>query len=871
MRVGVAHVLFPRVLPAVVCDSAGASEAKRFKHEESIPQASLIAAAHNALQQYQQEQEKEKEEKHGVLMDSLPELEVHIHEGRRGASFCFVRGLLTMALTTPMHTSLLLPNGVTREDVEMAACYPRLCELTVVLPNGDVWNQLPLYWEDRTVLLPNTTPTILTTKEEEKEEKEETAAAAAVVSQGGVSMKEKEGNEKRILGVYADNMKDNSTDSLLLNRRLLLVGAGGIGCELLKVLVLRGFTAIDIVDLDTIDATNLNRQFLFEREDVGASKALTARAAILRWFTCESTCTSTRPIPVIHAHHANIKDSTYDETFFRQFALVLNALDNVGARQHVNRMCMRAEVPLIESGTMGYNGQVQPIVRGRFECYDCHPKSAQQQTVAVCTIHARPTTMVHCVHYAKELYERLFGDGQREQEDELGFVEILLDQQKQKQQEKQKQRDEKKEEEEENQRNINNIEDLRNTAIALADCLFREKISELLAMKSVWATTPPVPLDKEIVQDVAEQIKRDELENSVSDTSRDNAISLKETIALFIHSFVRCAQRNTRIPFKKEDDDTVDFIAAVSNLRAYVFHIVPPHSVEEIRSIAGAIVPAIATTNAVVAAAVVQQALCVLAAEEAEKTSSRSSYASPQMVYVRRAPQIRRRRLPCTNNNSNDSIIDADGNHNDINNNNNNNKQKQKQRWTTDLFLVHSAPPNPPNASCLVCRDCHPTVRVRLDAVSTTLGTFAAHVLRDKLSMSGASIFSGPNVLYEEGEYESLSTTPLIELMTADRKPLELVIDDLDHEVEWRVIVEHCEKEEQDQGNIVTMEGLDKALQLEQTLIMESKAAAVVTNTTSEAGNDAPPSKNGGKDDSKGDIVILSDSEESEEEVMVID
>ncbi|KAI9871469.1 MAG: E1 ubiquitin-activating protein uba2 [Pleopsidium flavum] len=142
--------------------------------------------------------------------------------------------------------------------------------------------------------------------------------------------------------------------SKIKQSRVLMVGAGGIGCELLKNLVLTGFGEIHIVDLDTIDLSNLNRQFLFRHEHIKKSKALVQPVA-------KDTAGKFNPNVKLEAHHSNIKDPEFNIDWFQSFDVVFNALDNLDARRHVNKMCLAADVPLIESGTTGFNGQVQII------------------------------------------------------------------------------------------------------------------------------------------------------------------------------------------------------------------------------------------------------------------------------------------------------------------------------------------------------------------------------------------------------------------------------------------------------------------------------------------------------------------------------
>ena len=169
--------------------------------------------------------------------------------------------------------------------------------------------------------------------------------------------------------------------------RVLVVGAGGIGCEILKNLVLTGFLTVEIIDLDTIDVSNLNRQFLFRTEHVGQPKAVVAAAAAKAF----------NPDVKITAHYGNVKDPQFGISYIQTFQIVLNALDNIDARRHVNRLCLAANVPLIDSGTTGYLGQVMPIFKGKTACYECTPKPTQK-VYPICTIRSTPDKVTRPIY-----------------------------------------------------------------------------------------------------------------------------------------------------------------------------------------------------------------------------------------------------------------------------------------------------------------------------------------------------------------------------------------------------------------------------------------------------------------------------------------
>ena len=123
----------------------------------------------------------------------------------------------------------------------------------------------------------------------------------------------------------------SSLTTAITTSPILLIGAGGIGCELLKDLALSGFTRVTVVDLDTIDVSNLNRQFLFRQSHVGQAKC--AVAAEVGRAMAPGGSAEYQPL------HGNVCDTaTFNVQYIGQFALVLNALDNVTARRRVNRL-----------------------------------------------------------------------------------------------------------------------------------------------------------------------------------------------------------------------------------------------------------------------------------------------------------------------------------------------------------------------------------------------------------------------------------------------------------------------------------------------------------------------------------------------------
>lgn len=191
----------------------------------------------------------------------------------------------------------------------------------------------------------------------------------------------------------------------LTQQKYFVVGAGAIGCELLKNFAMIGLGAspegkIIVTDMDHIERSNLNRQFLFRPYDVNKAKSTAAAKAIKQM----------NPNVNVVSHENRVggdTESTYNDDFFANLDGVANALDNVEARTYMDRRCVFYRLPLLESGTLGTKGNTQVVIPDVTESYSSS-QDPPEKSIPICTLKNFPNQIEHTLQWARDCFEGTF-------------------------------------------------------------------------------------------------------------------------------------------------------------------------------------------------------------------------------------------------------------------------------------------------------------------------------------------------------------------------------------------------------------------------------------------------------------------------------
>ena len=405
------------------------------------------------------------------------------------------------------------------------------------------------------------------------------------------------------------------------NMKIFLVGSGAIGCENIKNFVMSGLCTdgrLTVTDMDSIEQSNLNRQFLFREDDVMKMKS---DCAVKNATFLNEDFTNQLP-----SHHSskNLKEeikniqilgnlvsytiavnseseTTFSDTFIKQQDLISNALDNVEARAYMDRRCVQMRKPLIDAGTLGTKGHVQVVIPFISETYSSS-EDPQDKSIPLCTVKSFPYSIEHTIEWAMGEFKTQFNEHVNNVKEYLSSKDPGL--------------------EEEFKMAPRSVEGCLKASLALFVNYFSTSITKLLESfgpdhvdqdgNLFWS--PPKRIPSPVAFNINDKmhitfllscsnlyaqcfgirkITREELYAYL-----ENVLSLKEPNPISFGDQDVDFSSLTPIEFDK-DTWHVDFIYAAANLRAKNYTI-KERSKHFVKGIAGRIIPAIATTTAVV-------------------------------------------------------------------------------------------------------------------------------------------------------------------------------------------------------------------------------------------------------------------------------
>ncbi|MCK4480621.1 MAG: ThiF family adenylyltransferase, partial [Candidatus Lokiarchaeota archaeon] len=151
--------------------------------------------------------------------------------------------------------------------------------------------------------------------------------------------------------MYARQQLIDGWDQEVINDGvIMIIGVGALGCEIAKDFALMGIKKLILVDLDTIETSNLSRQMLFRPGDEGRAKAEVAAERLLEMN------------PYLKVDYYFEKLQKLPMAVYEEADIVVGALDNFNARLDLNKICLRIKKPMVEGATHAFEGHVQIVI-----------------------------------------------------------------------------------------------------------------------------------------------------------------------------------------------------------------------------------------------------------------------------------------------------------------------------------------------------------------------------------------------------------------------------------------------------------------------------------------------------------------------------